>query len=382
MDRMAIFDEDHESFRATVRRFCEERMAPHHETWTEEHRVPPEIWREAGALGMLCAWLPEAFGGTGTDIRFDIIVCEELGRIGATGAGFPLHSLIVAPYIDEFGADALKTRLLPAMVSGEKIGAIAMTEPGAGSDLAGIKTTAVPHGDGWRIQGQKTFITNGYNAEIIVVACITDPTKGAHGISLIVVESDTPGFSRGRNLRKMGQHAQDTAELFFDDVVVPRENLLGEAGKGFIAMMEQLPQERLLLSIMCQSRAEAALAATIAYTAERKAFGQRIIDFQNSRFKLADMKAQIMAGRAFCDQLVAARLSNRLSAADAAAGKLWHSEMLGRVVDECVQLHGGYGYMMEYPVARAYVDARIERIYGGTSEIMKEVISRDIVRSC
>lgn len=382
MDRMAIFDEDHESFRATVRRFCEERMAPHHETWMEEHRVPPEIWREAGALGMLCAWLPEAFGGTGTDIRFDIIVCEELGRIGATGAGFPLHSLIVAPYIDEFGADALKARLLPAMVSGEKIGAIAMTEPGAGSDLAGIKTTAVPHGDGWRIQGQKTFITNGYNAEIIVAACITDPTKGAHGISLIVVESDTPGFSRGRNLRKMGQHAQDTAELFFDDVVVPRENLLGEAGKGFIAMMEQLPQERLLLSIMCQSRAEAALAATIAYTAERKAFGQRIIDFQNSRFKLADMKAQIMAGRAFCDQLVAARLSNRLSAADAAAGKLWHSEMLGRVVDECVQLHGGYGYMMEYPVARAYVDARIERIYGGTSEIMNEVISRDIVRSC
>jgi len=382
MDRMAIFDEDHESFRATVRRFCEERMAPHHETWMEEHRVPPEIWREAGALGMLCAWLPEAFGGTGTDIRFDIIVCEELGRIGATGAGFPLHSLIVAPYIEEFGAEALKTRLLPAMVSGEKIGAIAMTEPGAGSDLAGIKTIAVPHGDGWRIQGQKTFITNGYNAEIIVVACITDPTKGAHGISLIVVESDTPGFSRGRNLRKMGQHAQDTAELFFDDVVVPRENLLGEAGKGFIAMMEQLPQERLLLSIMCQSRAEAALAATIAYTAERKAFGQRIIDFQNSRFKLADMKAQIMAGRAFCDQLVAARLSNRLSAADAAAGKLWHSEMLGRVVDECVQLHGGYGYMMEYPVARAYVDARIERIYGGTSEIMKEVISRDIIRSC
>lgn len=380
MERMAIFNEDHESFRATVRRFCEERMAPHQETWMEEHRVPPEIWREAGALGMLCAFLPEEFGGTGTDIRFDVVVCEELGRIGATGAGFPLHSLIVAPYIEEFGEAALKKRLLPPMVSGERIGAIAMTEPGAGSDLAGIKTTAVPHGGGWRIQGQKTFITNGYNADIIVVACVTDPAKGAHGISLIVVEGDAPGFSRGRNLRKMGQHAQDTAELFFDDVIVPRENLLGEAGKGFIAMMEGLPQERLLLSIMCQSRAEAALAATIAYTAERKAFGQRIIDFQNSRFKLADMQAQIMAGRAFCDQLVAARLANRLSAADAAAGKLWHSEMLGRVVDECVQLHGGYGYMMEYPVAKAYVDARIERIYGGTSEIMKEVISRDIVK--
>lgn len=381
MQRMALYDEDHESFRATVRRFCEEQMAPHHEAWVDNHRIPKEVWREAGKLGMLCAWLPEEFGGTGTDIRFDVIVCEELGRIAETGAGFPLHSLIVAPYIEEFGSTDLKRRLLPAMVSGEKIGAIAMTEPGAGSDLAGIKTTAVPDGDTWRIQGQKTFITNGHNADIIVAACVTDPGKGAHGISLIVVEADAPGFSRGRNLSKMGQHAQDTAELFFDDVVVPRDNLLGEAGKGFVYMMEGLPQERLSLSIMCQSRAEAALAATVAYTAERKAFGKRIIDFQNTRFKLAEIQAQILAGRAFCDQLVAERLANRLTAADAAAGKLWHSEMLGRVVDECVQLHGGYGYMMEYPIAQAYVDARIERIYGGTSEIMKEVISREMVRN-
>lgn len=380
MERMAIFNDDHESFRTTVRRFCEERLLPNQEAWMEEHRVPKDIWQEAGALGLLCAWLPEEYGGTGSDIRFDIVVCEELARIGATGAGFPLHSLIVAPYIQEFGGAALKQRLLPSMVAGTKIGAIAMTEPGAGSDLAGIKTQAVRHGDGWRINGQKTFITNGHNADIIVVACLTDPGKGAHGISLIVVEADMPGFSRGRNLRKMGQHAQDTAELFFDDVVVPADNLLGQVGKGFIHMMEGLPQERLIVSILCQGRAEAALAATIAYTADRRAFGQRIIDFQNTRFKLAEMEAQIMAGRAFCDQLVTARLSNRLTAVDAAAGKLWHSEMLGRIVDECVQLHGGYGYMMEYPITRAYVDARIERIYGGTSEIMKEVISRDIVK--
>lgn len=380
MERMAIFNEDHESFRATVRRFCEERVAPHQETWMEDHRVPRDIWREAGALGMLCAWLPEAFGGTGTDIRFDIVVCEELARIGATGPGFPMHSLIVAPYIEEFGSPALKKRLLPQMVSGERIGALAMTEPGAGSDLAGIRTMAVPHEEGWCIRGQKTFITNGYNADIIVVACVTDPAKGAHGISLFVIDGDAPGFSRGRNLRKMGQHAQDTAELFFDDVIVPHDHLLGQAGRGFIQMMEGLPQERLTVSILCQARAEAALDATIAYTGERQAFGKRIIDFQNTRFKLAEMQAQIMAGRAFCDQLVAARLSGRLGAVDAAAGKLWHSEMLGRIVDECVQLHGGYGYMMEYPIARAYVDARIERIYGGTSEIMKEVISRDIVK--
>ncbi|MBP7337487.1 MAG: acyl-CoA dehydrogenase family protein [Niveispirillum sp.] len=380
MERMAIFNEDHESFRTTVRRFCEERVAPNQEAWADEHRVPPEIWREAGGLGLLCAWLPEEYGGTGTDIRFDLVVCEELARIGATGPGFPLHSLIVAPYIAEFGGDALKQRLLPAMARGEKIGAIAMTEPGAGSDLAGIRTMAVPYGDGWRINGQKTFITNGHNADIIIVACITDPGKGAHGISLIIVESGTPGFSRGRNLRKMGQHAQDTAELFFDDVIVPGDNLLGEAGKGFIYMMEGLPQERLVATLLCQGRAEAALATTIAYTADRRAFGKRIIDFQNTRFKLAEMQAQIMAGRAFCDQLVMACLSKRLSAVDAAAGKLWHSEMLGRVVDECVQLHGGYGYMMEYPITRAYVDARIERIYGGTSEIMKEVIARDIVK--
>lgn len=373
-----LFNEDHDQFRATVRRFCEERIAPNHAAWEDAHCVPREIWQEAGAIGMLGAWLPEAYGGTDTDILFDIITCEELCRIGATGPGFPLHSLIVAPYIQDFGSETLKSRLLPGIISGEKIAAIAMTEPAAGSDLAAIRTTARRDGDGWRVNGQKTFITNGQNADVVVTACVTDPSKGAKGISLLVLERGMDGFTRGRNLRKIGQHAQDTAELFFDDVFVPDDNMLGEPGRGFAYMMHELAQERMLVSVQCQARAEAVYEQTVQYTSERQAFGKRVLDFQNTRFTLAQLRAELMAGRAFCDSLIGLKLEDRLDAVQASAGKLWHSELLGRVTDACLQLHGGYGYMAEYPVAQAFVDARIERIYAGTSEIMKEIIGRDI----
>ena len=373
-----LFGPEHQSFRDQVRRFCEREIAPHHADWEAAHGVPRELWRRAGELGLLCAWLPEADGGPGADLLYDLIVCEELGRIGATGPGFPLHSVIVAPYIAHHGTPALKARVLPGMASGELIGAIAMTEPGTGSDLARIRTRAERDGDHWVIHGQKTFITNGHHADVVVVACKTEPERGARGVSLFVVTADTPGFSRGRKLHKIGQHAQDTAELFFDGVRVPADHLLGEANQGFRYLMRELAQERLLVSVQCQARAEAAFEGTVRYTQERQAFGQRVADFQNTRFQLAGLWAELQAGRAYCDQLIARHLDGGLDAVDASAGKLWHSELLGRVTDTCLQLHGGYGYMAEYPIARAYVDARIERIYAGTSEIMKEVIARAV----
>ena len=374
-----LFTPDHHAFRAQVRRFCEREIAPHHAAWEEAHGVPREVWRHAGDNGLLCCWLPEALGGPGADLLFDCIVAEELGRIGATGPGFPLHSIIVAPYLAAHGTPELQQALLPAMVSGEKISAIAMTEPGTGSDVAAIRTQARREGDHYVLSGQKTFITNGHNADVIVVACKTDATQGAHGVSLLVVTEGMAGFTRGRNLRKIGQHAQDTAELFFDNVRVPVDHRLGEEGQGFKYLMQKLPQERLLISVQCQARAEAALAWTLQYVQERQAFKQRLADFQNTRFKLGALAAELAAGRAYCDQLLARHLAGELDAVGAAAGKLWHSELLGRVTDECLQLFGGYGYMHEYPIARAYTDARIERIYAGTSEIMKEIVARDLL---
>jgi len=373
-----LFGAEHETFREQVRRFCEREIAPHHAQWEHAHCVPRTIWRAAGDNGLLCCWLPEEDGGPGGDLLFDLIVSEELGRIGATGPGFPLHSLIVAPYIAHNGTAELKRKVLPAMVTGEMIGAIVMTEPGAGSDLAGIRARAERRGDIWVINGQKTFITNGQNAGVLVVACKTDPDRGAHGVSLFVVTSDMPGISRGKKLHKIGQHAQDTAELFFDNVEVPAAHLLGEVNKGFRYLMRELAQERLLVSVQCQARAEAAFDTTVTYVKERKAFKQRLADFQNTRFKLAELYSQLQAGRAYCDRLIELHLRGDLDAAGASAGKLWHSEMLCRLTDECLQLHGGYGYMLEYPIGRAYVDARIERIYGGTSEIMKEIIARKV----
>ncbi|MEM5427709.1 acyl-CoA dehydrogenase family protein [Cupriavidus oxalaticus] len=374
-----LFSAEHDAFREQVRRFCEREIVPYHEDWAAVHQVPRELWRQAGANGMLCCWINEALGGPGADLLFDFIVSEELGRVGATGPGFPLHSVIVAPYIVRHGADALKQRLLPGMADGSLIGAIAMTEPGAGSDVAAIGTRAEKQGSHWVMNGQKTFITNGHHSDVIVVACKTDRAAGARGVSLMVVEADMAGFSRGRNLHKIGQHAQDTAELFFENVRIPESHVLGEIGGGFRYLMEGLAQERLLVSVQCQARAEAALAWTRDYVRERKAFGQALSGFQNTRFGLAGIFAELQAGRAYCDQLVALHLAGRLDAASASAGKLWHTEMLGRVVDACLQLHGGYGYMAEFPIARAYVDARIERIYAGTSEIMKEIIARHVL---
>jgi acyl-CoA dehydrogenase len=373
-----LFTDEHDQFRKMVRRYCEEKVKPRLAEWSENQCVPKAHWQEAGALGMLNAWLAEGYGGIGQGILFDVIVCEELGRIGATGPGFSLHSLIVTPYINNHGSDDLKSRILPKMVTGKIIGAVAMTEPGTGSDLAAIKTRAEPHGNGWKINGQKTFITNGQNADVVVTACITDPEKGAKGISLFAIERDMEGFSRGRNLRKIGQHGNDTAELFFKDVFVPVENLIGQENMGFSYLMQELAQERLLISVQCQARAEGIFDLTVAYVKERKAFGKRILDFQNTRFALAAIKAELMAGRAFCDALIQLRIDSKLDAVQASAGKLYHSELLGRVVDQCLQLFGGYGYMEEYPIAQAYVDARVERIYGGTSEIMKEIIGRSL----
>ena len=373
-----MFSAEHHAFREQVRRFCEREITPYHTQWEQAHGVPRATWNAAGHNGMLCCWLSEESGGPGGDLLFDLIVCEELGRVGATGPGFPLHSVIVAPYIEHHGSPSLKQRILHSMASGEKIGAIAMTEPSAGSDLAGIRTQACRDGDDWVISGQKTFITNGQNADVMVVACKTDGKRGASGISLFVVTADMPGFSRGRNLHKIGQHAQDTAELFFDNVRVPADHLLGEENKGFHYMMRELAQERLLVSVQCQARAEAAFETTVTYVKDRKAFRQRVADFQNTRFKLSELFAQLQAGRAYCDRLVELHLQGKLDAASASAGKLWHSELLGRVADECLQLHGGYGYMQEYAIGKAYMDARIERIYGGTSEIMKEIIARRV----
>ncbi len=373
-----LFSAEHEAFRDQVRRFCAQEIAPHHEAWEHAHGVPKDVWLKAGENGLLCCWLSEEDGGPGGDLLFDVVVSEELCRIGATGPGFNLHSLVVAPYIAHYGQPSLKQNILPKMVSGELIGAIAMTEPGAGSDLANIRTKAVKDGDAWVINGQKTFITNGQNADVMVVAAQTEDAQGKPGISMFVVTADMPGFSKGRNLHKIGQHAQDTAELFFADVRVPVDHLLGEINKGFRYMMQELPQERLCISVNCQARAEAVFEWTQNYVKDRKAFKQRIADFQNTRFKLASLYADLQAGRALCDSMIARQLKGELDAVGASAGKLWHSEMLGRVTDECLQLHGGYGYMQEYMVAKAYCDARIERIYAGTSEIMKEIIARSI----
>lgn len=372
-----FFSPEHVAFRDQVRRFCESEIAPHHRDWEAAHGVPLELWRRAGAQGLLCCWLPESQGGPGGDLLFDIIVSEELCRIGATGPGFNLHSLIVAPYLAHYGSARVQQTYLPRMADGSVVGAVAMTEPGTGSDLANIRTRAMRDGDHWVLNGQKTFITNGHNAGVIVVAARTE-SDGKTGLSLFVVDTTSAGFSRGRNLRKIGQHAQDTAELFFEDVRVPADHLLGDVNKGFRYLMQELAQERLCISINCQARAEAVFDWTQDYVKQRKAFDQRLADFQNTRFKLAALWADLQAGRALCDNLIQRHLAGQLDSVGASAGKLWHSELLARVTDECLQLHGGYGYMEEYAVARAYCDARIERIYGGTSEIMKEIIARAI----
>jgi alkylation response protein AidB-like acyl-CoA dehydrogenase len=373
-----VFGEDHEIFRKSVRGFIEKEIAPHHEKWEKDGVVSRDVWRKAGEAGLLLANVPEEYGGGGSDFAMSAVVIEELSRYGYSGPGFGLHSDIIAPYILHFGTEEQKRHFLPKMARGEIIGAIAMTEPGTGSDLQGVKTTALPKGNEIVVNGQKTFITNGQLADVVIVVAKTDPSLGAKGTSLVLVERERAGFTRGRNLEKIGLKAQDTSELFFDNVHIPPSNILGEANKGFQYLMQELPQERLIIGLQAVGAMEAALQWTIDYTHDRKAFGQPIASFQNTRFKLAELKTEIQVARVFTDRCLELHLEGKLDVVTAAMNKWWTSDMQCRVMDECVQLFGGYGFMWEYPIARAYADARIQKIYGGTNEIMKELISRSL----
>ncbi|MFZ6846512.1 acyl-CoA dehydrogenase family protein [Undibacterium sp. RuTC16W] len=373
-----LFGDDHHLFRDTVRRFMETEVAPHHARWDEQGFVDRDLWRKAGAAGLLCPSMPEQYGGSGVDILFSVILMEEQFRIGALGPGFGLHSEIVAPYLLHQGSEYLKSTYLPKLATGEMIGAIAMTEPGAGSDLQGIKTSALREGEHYILNGSKTFITNGWHCDLVIVVARTDPDAGSRGISLFVVDTSMPGFTKGKRLHKMGMSAQDTSELFFDQVRVPAQNLLGEEGRGFAYLMQELPWERLQIALTGVAAAQAALEWTIQYTRDRKAFGKSVIDFQTVSHKLAEMKTEIAVGQVFIDRCIELKLANRLDAETASMAKYWATEMQFKVMDQCVQLHGGYGYMHEYPIARAWADARVQRIYGGTNEIMKELISRTL----
>jgi acyl-CoA dehydrogenase len=373
----AWMNDEHRALEDAVRRFMTERWVPRAAEWRKAGRLGPEVWREAGAQGLLCAAMPEAYGGGGGDFGHDAVIIQEAARANLGGFGGGLHSGIVAPYLLHYGSEAQKQRWLPKMASGEFITAIAMTEPGTGSDLQAIRTTARRDGDHYVLSGQKTFITNGGNANLIVVACKTGG-EGAKGMSLLVVETEhAAGFRRGRLLDKIGLKSQDTSELFFEDVRVPVANLLGGAeGQGFIQLMQQLPQERLIVALGGIGAMERALAETVAYTKERQAFGKPIWSFQNTRFKLAEVQATVLAARAMVDAAMVAHLKGELGVDRAALLKYWVSEQQGKVMDECLQLFGGYGYMSEYPIAELYTDARVQRIYGGTNEIMKELASR------
>ena len=371
-----IFSSDHQLFRDSVRKFLERDAVPFHAQWEKDGHIDRQLWRKAGEAGTLCSHILAEYGGMGADFLYSAVVIEEIARLGLTGIGFSLHSDIVAPYILHYGSEALKHKYLPKLVSGEMVSAIAMTEPGAGSDLQGVKTTAVLDGDEYVINGSKTFITNGYLADLVIVVAKTDPKAGAKGTSLFLVEAGTPGFAKGKRLEKVGMKAQDTSELFFQDVRVPKENLLGQAGMGFAYLMQELPQERLTVGIGALASAEAALAWTLEYTRERKAFGKAVADFQNTRFKLAEIATEVQIGRVFVDKCLELHVQGKLDVPTAAMLKYWGTDLQCKVLDECVQLHGGYGYMWEYPVARAWADARVQRIYAGTNEIMKEIIAR------
>ena len=370
-------DPDLEQYRDTVVRFIEEHMLPDDEAARQRGHVGHEIWRKAGEMGLLCTDIPEAWGGGGGDFRHEAVFYEEMARRSLSGMSTSVHS-IVAHYFLNHGTEAQKRHYLPRMARGEIVGAIAMTEPGTGSDLQGVRTRAVRDGDHYVLNGAKTFITNGFLAGVVLVVCKTDPDKGAAGTSILVVDTqDQAGFKVGRVLDKIGLKAQDTSELFFDEVRVPATQLLGgEEGKGFYQLMSDLPYERLIIGLTAVAAMEGAYEATLQYVRERKAFGQPIADFQNTRFKLAEVATEIQVGRAFMDRCIEALVAGQLDTATASMAKLWGSEAQGRVIDTCLQLFGGYGYMNEYLIARMYADARIQRIYGGTSEIMKEVISR------
>jgi alkylation response protein AidB-like acyl-CoA dehydrogenase len=379
--RRSLFEPEHIDFRESVKRFVAEEITAHHADWEREGIVDREVFARAAAKGMLAMQVPEAYGGLGVDdFRFNQIVGEEIGLAGAVGSGLglTLHNDICLPYFTELSDEEQKERWLPGIADGSLITAVAMTEPEMGSDLAGLRTTAVREGDEYVVNGSKTFITNGINSDLVITAVKTDPSERHKGISLLVLERGMDGFGRGRNLDKVGMHAQDTAELFFENVRVPVENRLGEEGEGFRYMSFNLAQERLSIAIASLAAARGALRATLDYVKERQAFGQSIGSFQNTRFALAEMATEVELATVFCDQAVLSLNAGELSPQDAAMAKWWSTELQGRVVDRCVQLHGGYGYMLEYPVARAFVDARVTRIYGGTTEIMKEIIGRSL----
>ena len=374
-----LFSEAHESFRDAYRRFLDKEVVPFHGQWEEAGFVDRNVWLKAGEAGFLCPSMPEEYGGAGADRLFSMVMMEETARAHATGLGFSLHSEIVAPYLLRYGSDDQKARFLPRMARGEIIGAIAMSEPGAGSDLQAIRTQAKKDTDGnYVVSGQKTFITNGWHADLVIVVAKTDPTKGAKGTSLILLERGMPGFEKGKRLKKLGLKAQDTSELFFDDVKVPAANLLGGEGQGFICLMQELPWERMQIAIGAVASAQQAIDETKDYVRERKAFGTPVASFQNTRFKLAEMQAKVQMARVFVDHCMQVLMSGGLDGATAAMAKLTCTEVQASVIDECLQLHGGYGFMLEYGVARAYADARVSRIYGGTNEIMKEVIARSM----
>ncbi|WP_327753848.1 acyl-CoA dehydrogenase family protein (plasmid) [Sphingobium sp. SJ10-10] len=375
-----IFSAEHEQFRETVERFVDDELVPNHGQWEKDEVVPREIWKRAGEVGILCPNIPEAYGGFGADWLYNVVIIEELAKKGITGPGFMVHSEMVAPYILAAGTEELKREVLPKMVSGEYIGALGLTEPGAGSDVKEIRTRAVREGDDYVLNGQKVYISNGQLADIMVCACKTDPAAGAKGVSLIAVDTHQPGFKRGRNLEKIGLKAQDTSEIFLEDVRAPAYRLLGEEGGGFGIMMGKLAQERLTQAVRSICVAEAAIQWTVDYTAERKMFGQTLADFQNTQFVLAELSAEVLSARVFTDWCIKRFMAGELTGVEAAKVKLVVTNLHVKVVDQCLQFFGGYGYMTEYPIARAYVDARIVRIAGGAAEVMKQIIGRDLFR--
>ncbi|HEX8193475.1 MAG TPA: acyl-CoA dehydrogenase family protein [Allosphingosinicella sp.] len=375
--RRSFFTDDHHLFRDQVRRFLERELVPHLDRWEEEGLIDRAFWNKAGEAGLLCPTVPDAFGGPGLDFGFNAVIDEELAYVGST-AGITLHSDIVADYLVAYGSEEQKRHWLPRMVSGETATAIAMTEPGAGSDLQGIRTAARRNGDHYVLNGSKTYITNGQHADLTIVVAKTDASAGAKGVSLILVEADREGYGRGRNLDKIGFHSQDTSELFFEDVRVPVSNLLGQEGMGFAYLMNQLPQERLSIACAAQAGAQRAFDEAVKFTKERKAFGKTVFEFQNTKFTLADLAAKLQIGWAHLDWALARHVRGELTAAEASAAKLWHTELQWEACDASLQLHGGAGYMNEYLIARLWRDARVTRIFGGTNEIMKEVVGRSL----
>ncbi|QSB14703.1 acyl-CoA dehydrogenase family protein [Natronosporangium hydrolyticum] len=372
-------DEELADLRGLARRFCVEELLPHQQRWREQHHVDRELWRKGGQVGLLCLSVPEQYGGGGGDYRHEAVVLAEQARVGDNAWGIGVHSVVVAHYLLDYGTETQKQAWLPKLASGEVVAAIAMTEPGTGSDLRGIRTRATLDGDEYVIAGAKTFISNASQADLVVVVATTDSGADSPGMSLLLVEADRAGFRRGRVLEKIGQRGQDTAELFFDDVRVPRENVLGGVpGQGLPQLMQQLPQERLTVAVIGLAAMETALAQTISYTKQRQAFGQPIFEFQHTRFTLAEAATEARVARTFVDDCIAAHVRGELDAATAAMAKWWTTERVSRVLDDCLQLHGGYGYMSEFPIAHSWVDQRVSKIYGGSNEIMKEIIARTL----